>query len=113
MTEQLKFEVGKHYRTRDGRKATLLLVRPNYMVGEVEGCPVAPTTWFSSGRIYAFPTDDELDLVAEWREPKRITVYWYRGVGRYSALEEISAKTRDQDCWQLIAKRQIVEGEGL
>ena len=69
MTEQLKFEAGKHYQTQDGHKATVLLIRPTYMVGEIEEeGSENPWVWNVGGRWHSHRTSD-FDLVGEWREP--------------------------------------------
>jgi hypothetical protein len=69
----LKIEVGKAYRTRDGRKAVILdfLDRDcNYPIrGAIEGEP-KKDCWKLDGRWSRFPGDSGFkDLVAEWVEP--------------------------------------------
>jgi hypothetical protein len=109
MTEQLKFEVGKHYRTRDGRKATVLLILTGYMVGTI-GKDAMPVIWFAGGGAASEPYSTADDLVSEWREPARVMARVFRH--RISGNVEIWRVAPNPD-WQLIAQREIVEGEGL
>ena len=113
MTEQLKFEVGKSYMTRDKRKATIDLIKPRYMVGEIEIAVQNPTVWNSSGGFYSEPIPCDLDLVAEWREPARVTVKLYRSSRDGSIASFTKSYPTSETYWQLIAQREIVEGEGL
>ena len=110
MTEQLKFEVGKCYRTRNGRKVTIWLVRPGYVIGELEGSH-GPTAWTLGGGYFTKPIEHELDLVAEWREPARVTARLYRNTA--SGAVKVFAHHRPSSDWELIGKGEIVEGEGL
>jgi hypothetical protein len=111
MTEQLKFEVGKCYRTRCGKKATVLLIRPTYIVGEIEGMESEnPWHWNVCGGWHPEAVPVAWDLVSEWREPARVMARVFRH--RISGNVEIWRVAPNPD-WQLIAQREIVEGEGL
>jgi hypothetical protein len=113
MTEQLKFEVGKHYRTRDGKKATVLLIRPTYMVGEIKDRLDSPYIWQPGGNWHLEAMPYSCDLVAEWREPARVMVRVYRNYVSGELMATDSGIQVNPDGWQLIAHREIVEGEGL
>ena len=79
MTEQLKFEVGKHYRTYRGLKATIDLIKPTYMVGTIEGLESEnPWIWQYGGGWHPEAVLSEWDLVSEWREPARVRVCMIR-----------------------------------
>ena len=75
MASELTFEVGKHYKCRDGKKATILLIQPTYMVGEIKERSANPFIWNRGGGWLAEPIEHSCDLVAEWREPESVTVY--------------------------------------
>jgi hypothetical protein len=69
----MKFEVGKFYKTRDGRKAQLFILDngASVMLGVVlnKGGIWFSNQWRCDGRIYC--NNDTLnDLVTEWTEPK-------------------------------------------
>lgn len=81
-TTQLKIEVGREYRTRDGRKARVICTdryRVEYPIVALVSNPAQGEyaesvcsyrldgTWHPNGVV------DELDLVAEWREPVRVS----------------------------------------
>ena len=108
---QLVFEVGRHYRTRDGRKASVLLIRETYMTGEIEDYNHNPITWNRGGGWFSEPVPSDVDLVAEWRDPVRVTVLLCRNTatGRVRAFSE----HRPAYNWELIAQRELVEGEGM
>ena len=80
MESKLTFEVGKAYRCRDGKKATILLIQPTYMVGKIEERSTNPFLWRRGGGWLSEPIEHSCDLVDEWREPERVTVYVYRHV---------------------------------
>jgi hypothetical protein len=71
----LKIEVGKCYRTRDGRKARVLAIRMDcpracQVVGFVDGEAV-PSTWDLDGSYMPAPGDlSARDLISEWKEPR-------------------------------------------
>lgn len=62
----LTFEVGKSYRTRDGRKATVDKVSQIAIMGSVGG--LYYTHWWSSGRHASQSIEHELDLISEWQD---------------------------------------------
>jgi hypothetical protein len=75
MTEQPKFEVGKHYRTERGRKATCVHIWPGDGVHFVcDGPPRDFWTVHNDG-TYAPGNESAYDIVGEWREPRTWTVY--------------------------------------
>ena len=63
--EELKLEVGKCYRTRDGRKAFISVVNDMYACGIIEGNSVV-TTWGHNG--VCDNDDDGEDIISEWSD---------------------------------------------
>ena len=110
MASEPTFEVGKHYKTRDGRKATVLLILTGYMVGTVEK-DAKPITWFAGGGAASEPYPKADDIVAEWREPARVMAYVYRNTRTGTVI--LNGDQYLGGHWELIAQREIVEGEGL
>ena len=110
----IKFEVDKHYRTRDGHKATILLIRPHYMVGEIEGIDT-PVIWLPGGGITLEPYANELDLVAEWREPARLWVVLvrHRATGAVRVFEQKDLSVSWHELYEVLGTFELVEGEGL
>ena len=104
---ELTFEVGRHYRTRDGEKMVVMLIRERYMVCEDNDgrCFV----YTPDGMYFALKTS--FDLVAEWREPERVVTKMYR----HSATGVVRVHSEFlPDCgWELIAQHELVEGEGM
>lgn len=74
MSDALKFEAGKSYRTRDGRKVDVfnILDQSSYpVVGSIEGNREM-NCWTLSGRWSRFPDDSGIrDLIAEWVDTTR------------------------------------------
>lgn len=68
----MKIEVGKYYRTRDGRKVGPIGYNPNitnygkFFSGE--------TFWDEFGRLYQATKETDHDLIAEWTEPETGTL---------------------------------------
>jgi hypothetical protein len=82
----MKIEVGKFYKTRDGRKARIYAVdgrdytKIHGAVFEDGGW--ASLTWFENGIFYIDGKEYVLDLVSEWEEPKpRMLAYFSRYSG--------------------------------
>ncbi|MET4294738.1 hypothetical protein ABIB06_006571 [Bradyrhizobium sp. LB8.2] len=136
--EKLKLEAGKYYRTRDGRKAFVGCVGNPFQqnqcewdgaIGWVEtngGCQYRES-WREDGRAAA-ATNHDLDLVAEWKEPKRIkgwvnvfllTDKYGPNLGEsitrpYATREEAD---KDVDRWETprfaCIEIDVLEGQGL
>jgi hypothetical protein len=70
----VKFEIGKFYKTRGGRKAQIFM--PDNGAGYMLGIVLqANGVWFSNqwrcdGTIY-IDSDTQEDLMSEWEEPKK------------------------------------------
>ena len=115
----LKFEVGKHYRTRDGHKAMVLLIRPYYMVGEVDVGEVdgyaGPFIWMLDGGSYSEAIPCNSDLVAEWREPARLWVMLvrHRATGAVRVFEQKDLSVSWHELYEVLGRFELVEGEGL
>lgn len=106
MTEPLTFEVGKHYRTRDDRKALCVHV---WIDGSAA---IVSNDWWcwcwkvnSAGR-YAV-NEHSFDIVGEWREPRQWTVY----VVEYS--DDDVDVTFVPGVRRVLARVTVTEGEGL
>ena len=110
---KLTFEVGKSYQTRNMQKATILLIQPTYMVGEIEGRADNPYSWKRNGYQDRPTAPSGYDLLAEWREPVRMTAWLcrHRTLHHYRIFDE--TLTRDRDEWELRGVGEIVEGEGV
>jgi len=70
----MKFEIGKFYKTRDGRKAQIFMLDngAGYMLGvglHANGIWFF-NQWRCDGTIY-IDSDTPLDLISEWEEPKK------------------------------------------
>jgi len=68
----MKFEIGKFYKTRDGRKAQIFMLDngAGYMLGAVNKDGVwRYNTWDRNG-LWAC-SEHLLDLISEWEEPKK------------------------------------------
>jgi len=98
----MKFEVGKEYRTRDGRKAGIycdLSSAPDYVYvfplkGYVEqGGVRADATWTTAGRYQGEKYKSEADLVLPVRECESYLFTVWRNNGDTSTL---SRKTREK-----------------
>lgn len=68
----MKIETGKYYRTRDGHKVRIYATdgRDARVHGALElarGWDMH--TWSNTG-LWCGPSDDSLDIIAEWHEPK-------------------------------------------
>ena len=109
----IKFEVGKHYRTRDGHKATVLLIRPYYMVGEVDG-HAGPFIWTQDGGHSRAAIPCNSDLVAERREPARLWVKLvrHRATGAVRAFEPKDLLGSWREVYEVLDTFELVEGEG-
>ena len=110
MTEQLKFEVGKHYRTRSGRKAKCVHAWEDGGALFVATDPDVAWSVGANGKCTGSETP--YDIVAEWREPRQWTVYIYERedktcVPLFVGPAHVSANMSP------LAKRRLTEGEGL
>jgi hypothetical protein len=70
----MKFEIGKFYKTRDGRKAQIFMLDngAGFMMGTVlqENDRWLSNHWRCDGTIY-IGSDSPDDLISEWEEPKK------------------------------------------
>lgn len=65
--DPLKIECGKHYKTRDRRKACVCFYTDNSYVGVIENDAGFARRWLPNGKAYH---SSEFDLVSEWKEDK-------------------------------------------
>lgn len=109
MSNKLTFEEGKHYRTRDGQKMLLVCIRQGYMVCET---PEGKCRVYTRDGMY-LPTPGCLDLVAEWREPRKWNVLiWQTLDGTASTVSFENVEYEGAE-WELAAKGELVEGQGM
>ena len=102
MTEQLKFEKGKHYRTTDDRK---LLCTWAFSSGDGLFINEERDTW-------AYHLKDSPEIVAEWREPRQWTVYIYEREGK-TCVPLFVGPAHVAATLTLLARVPATEGEGL
>lgn len=112
----MKLEAGKHYRTRDGRKAYVAAVATPEQVAcstsrAFGWCDGVAHCWHDDGR-YLASIQGPCDLIEEWREPRKFTrdVFVYDdgyGHERWSVCASA--------CLKLLARTtiELTEGEGL
>ncbi len=77
----MKIEAGKYYKIRGGGQAHILGVREDgvgdyqavgYIVGDMDNSAEA---WTMEGRYFSGVGESSVDLIEEWKEPKRGTVW--------------------------------------
>lgn len=76
-----KFDLGKFYKTRDGRKAQIFMLDNGrgYMLGAIKSRDNMWSTcsWYTDGMFCSGKNEHDLNLVGEWREPlKRVMEVW-------------------------------------
>ena len=108
MTEPLKFEVGKHYRTIDDRK--LLCI---WVFGNGSGLFVN-----EKSDTYEYHLKDSPEFVSEWREPETIDVEVWQSIAsplifRAETGNEEKWCGRFKTAWRPFARVAVTEGEGL
>jgi hypothetical protein len=111
----MKIEQPGFYRTRDNRKVEVVAVRDGYAVGFDNTWAL---TWLVDGQHWNWASGTagssrSLDLVAEWREPKRSQTFEVALVERHG---EIDVLWRRQAYGEKILARRtitITEGEGM
>ena len=110
MTEPLKFEVGKHYRTRNGDK--LLCVHVLKCGKPIVVNEAADTYGHrepdGAGARRVDPGSGPWDIVGEWREPRTWTVC----IVEYSTEGDLCA-TLYPGNRKVLAAARVTEGEGL
>jgi hypothetical protein len=120
MSESLKIEAGKFYKTRDGRKAYVAVIATaeqvkagNYRVyGWANGDALM---WSLGGRFcMSYGSDHHSDLVEEWRDLARrsVTVKLVRNLNTNNVYAMVGGRS---DCEELLACKtiEITEGEGM
>jgi hypothetical protein len=111
------WELHSYYKMRDGKKAVLVWIFQNGDLLFVREGDEWQVRLNSEGNYC--PQNDSwapssLDIVSEWREPARVTVevYRHKGGDRLQIWCEGRGPTSGI-AWELIARREIVEGEGM
>lgn len=87
----MKFEVGKFYRTRDGRKAQIFMLDngSGLMFGARLDTEVwSPSTWNKNG-TWAIGSHEK-DLISEWREPIKYSVELWGNEWKPDKLSDIT-----------------------
>ena len=113
----MNWTIGNYYKMRDGKKAVLVWIFQNGDLLFVREGDERQTRLNPGGKYY--PDNDSwapssLDIVSQWREPARVMVgvYQHTREGRLKVWIEGMGPHCDSD-WQLIARKEIVEGEGM
>lgn len=68
--EQFKLEVGKCYRTRNGKKVFISGINSDNdypMFGIIKGF-ISPDRWLENGKFDISNTEHDLDLISEWSD---------------------------------------------
>lgn len=68
--DELKLEVGKCYKTRDGRKAfvsSIMLDSEFPFLGIIENC-AKTENWLENGKFNIYQPENDLDLISEWSD---------------------------------------------
>ena len=110
------FEVGKYYQAANGAK-TLCVHR--FACGDLLFASEKPSTaWrtIADGRYTLWDgTSVTQYQMGEWREPAKalVEVYRHRRENRFQAREINSMWNPTPIDWELIARKEITEGEGL
>ena len=96
----LKFEVGKAYRTRGGRKVTLTKVMQGDLMGQA-GTGACVDHWHADGRYTHLCEIHSNDLVAEWVEPAPEPIHFEVGKsyrtrdGRKAVIDDVRKSVLD------------------
>ena len=106
MTEQLKFEAGKHYRTRNGDKRLCV-----WVFGDGSALLVDETRDIyeyrnPTGRV-SLTRESPNDIVSEWRELRQWTVYVIEYNTGHWAVTTVPGGSK------VLARVIVTEGEGL
>ena len=117
MSETLKIEAGRYYKTRDGRKAFVMYVASNpfqdeqpHYFGFVDDMSLA---WNQKGFCgFDGVTPDKHDLIAPWTEPRKFKLWVYALPGIHHARGFCSKQGSEWD-ERLIAIVEVTEGDGL
>jgi hypothetical protein len=109
MTNQLKFEVGRHYRTRGGHKALCVHIWPHG--GVLFVCDDRPfNAWtVRSDGTFAHGQISHWDIIDEWREPRTWEVYVMEYADGITRVTQFHAAAKGK----IIARVTVTEGEGL
>lgn len=81
---KMQLEAGKFYKTRDGKKAyvaaignPLQTIPSMQAVGWIDGS-FSQFSWALSGQYSSATTHADLDLISEWKEPKKLILsLWF------------------------------------
>lgn len=116
----MKIEVGKYYKTRDGRRAFVAghtLDNPFVkhaakwrFIGYLSGEP-DQYVWGEGGEDFCDGNERPLDLVSEWREPRTEAATIYLNTNCYKNGVEASF-TPARDNYQTLARKRVTITEG-
>jgi hypothetical protein len=112
------WELHSYYKMRDGEKAVLVWIFQNGVLLFVREGDEQQVRLNSEGNYYAQNDSwapSSLDIVSEWRDPARMTVEVYRHkyTGHMQCWAADTMQPSWDEHWELIARREIVEGEGM
>lgn len=117
--EGIKLEAGKYYRTHGGDKVFIagkspFEKRPFEFCGFVEN--QGTQSWTAEGKFFTGKNSSAYDIVAEWKEPKRVKGWLAIGVGYADAkiedTREEALKAFGGDAVACI-EIDVLEGQGL
>jgi hypothetical protein len=114
----MTWKLHSYYKMRDGKKAALVWVFQNgdlLFVREGDEWQVRLNSEGNYCPQNDFWEPSSLDIVSEWREPLRVTVEVYRHKrdDRLECWIEGFAMNHVAGLWDLIARKEIIEGEGM
>jgi hypothetical protein len=112
----MEWTIGNYYRTHDGTKVVLIWIGKHDHLLFVRPDTDSTFCVAATGKFYNDERSHPLDIVSEWREPAAVTVEVYRDKGGALQLFPAGLLTKgvmDQWGFELFARREIVEGEGM
>ena len=110
---ELKYEVGKHYRLRNGNKVLMLYINPGNGRLLVLRLPDKHVFWLCQNGFYLDSEEwDVRDIVSEWQEPRQWTVYIYEREGK-TCVPLFVGPAHVAANMTLLARVPATEGEGL
>ena len=111
----MELEVGRFYKTRDGRKAEVVYVnkglRDTFRVSYITGEEGQIFSCSLEGYYYDGGAKSHLDLISELVEPLRVTgwysVYQYKLVGPYDTEEDAESSTFEGSLGQIYIDQEV------
>jgi hypothetical protein len=113
----MRWTIGNYYKTRDGSKVALLWITDSEKLLFLR-CDTESVFRTDTKGLYDSPgrRHHALDIISKWSDPARAMVEVYLDKGNTIQLFPagiLSDGVRREMGLQLIARREIVEGEGM